>query len=103
VNATANNGSGAMDDMSQCFHVGEYLQDELDARGWTAGDLAGRMGTAEEFDENYLVVEMMLHCWDVGLMLDEETAAKLSMALGSDAATWLSLDREWRRCKTQAN
>jgi plasmid maintenance system antidote protein VapI len=84
------------------FHVGEYLADELEARGWTSRDLAERMGG--EVDINHLTIDLTIaaslapagHCAREAT-LDRETAEAWAKVFGTNAETWLNLDREFQR------
>ena len=84
------------------FSVGEYLQDELEARGWTTRDCAERMGGDPDVDQLTLDLHIaVLHAPDDHAIHDgtmsEETARGLEIALGTSAQTWLNLDREYHR------
>lgn len=82
------------------FHVAEYLQDELDARGWSTRYCAERMGhEGKEIDVDELALDMTLatldappgHCaWEC--RMGEEMAAGLAKAFGTNAQIWLNLD-----------
>lgn len=80
----------------EAFHVGEYISDELEARGMTVRQLAELMGG--DVDENELTLELTIAnvggaaCW-----MDEETAKGLERAWGTNAQTWLNLDAAYRR------
>lgn len=89
---------------AQGFPVGEYLSDELEARGWTTRDCALRMGGDPDVDE--LTLDFILAVLDApdehpirDATMGEGTARGLEIALGTSAETWLNLDRayrEWR-------
>lgn len=84
---------------AQRFHVGEFVRDEMEARGWSQSELAERMGG--NFDENYLVLDLML-LEDPHMTLGQDTANQLAKAFeGTDPQTWLNLDASWRAWKTQ--
>ena len=76
------------------FSPGEFIQDELDARGWNTADLARRMGG--DLGLNQLTVDMLIAVRDKNLMLGKETAQGLSRAFGVSAEFFLNLDRSWR-------
>lgn len=80
------------------FHPGEYLRDELDARGWTTADCAARMGGDPVIDE--LACDMLIACASApeghaaqSVTFGEDFARGLETALGTSYETWLNLDR----------
>lgn len=75
-------------------HVGSYIQEELNARGWTVGDCAERMGGDVALNE--CVLDLLLSAADKQIRLGEETAAGLETAFGVKKQTWLNLDEAWR-------
>ncbi len=91
--------------MRQAFSVGEYLAEELEARGWTTRECAERMGG--NVDVDHLTLD--LHLAELAsppehaindATLHPDTAAGLSRAFGSSAELWMNLDRayhEWRK------
>lgn len=80
--------------MAEAFHVGEYLQDELDARGWTTRDCAERMGG--DVNHDTLALDFLL-LKDPAITIDSGTAEGLSRAFGSSAETWMNLQRSFDR------
>ena len=69
---------------AEVFSPGEFIRDELDARGWTQGDLAQIMGRPLQF-VNELVAGKK--------KVTSETALGLSGAFGDDDALyWMTLD-----------
>jgi plasmid maintenance system antidote protein VapI len=76
------------------IHPGEYLADELKARGWSTADLAERMGGDVDF--NQCCVDLLMSVRDPNLMMGAEVAAKLGQALGTSAEMWINLDRAYR-------
>ncbi len=82
-------------DTAEAFPVGSFVQEELDARGWTIPDLAKRMGGDAKINE--LAVEIMIHCWDEpSLRLGQETAEKLAQAFGTSPGLFIGLDAAYR-------
>ena len=84
---------------AEVFHVAEYIQEEMDARGWDIGDVAVRMGSQARHDYgvNYLALEMLLSVRDKNLLMGDEMAEGLSRAFGSSKEFWINLDSTWRR------
>lgn len=78
------------------FHVGEFLKDEMDARGWTAEDVARRMG-GDDPRVDLLCVELTIHVDDPGLLLDETTSEKLGRAFGVSPKFFSRLDQAYRQ------
>lgn len=90
--------------MSDLFHPGEYLQDELEARGWSTADCAARMG-GDDPKVDQLALDILLtaaaapegHAIE-RMHIGEYIALGLAKAFaGQNAETWLNLDREYHR------
>lgn len=80
------------------IHPTEFIQDELDARGWSRRDLANRMGM-ENCVRNLLVLDMY---FEVGpthtnCRIGQDTADRLSSAFGISAEFFLNLEASWLR------
>jgi len=72
---------------AEVFPPGEFIQDELDARGWTQRDLAEIMGCSHR-----LVNEIVR----ARRSITPETACKLGEAFGTSAELWLNLESSYR-------
>ena len=72
---------------AEVFPPGEFIQEELDARGWTQTDLAGIMGR----DTN-LVSALVTARRSVS----PETARGLGEAFGTGAALWMNLEASYQ-------
>jgi HTH-type transcriptional regulator / antitoxin HigA len=73
---------------AEVFPPGEFIRDELDARGWTQGDLAQIMGRPLQ-----LVNELV----SGKKQITPETAMGLAQAFGDDDALyWMNLDNVYR-------
>ncbi len=81
---------------AETFPPGQFLQEELDARGWTIADLAQRMGGDQAVD--HFAVELMIECqpFDKELLMGRKMAEGLARALGTSVEYWENLDRAWR-------
>ncbi len=79
---------------AQVFPPGEYIADELKARGWTPEDLARRM--PGEYGLNLLCVEMILAVHDKNLLMGDDIAFGLGHAFGVSPRFFINLDRMWR-------
>src|ERR1700732_1298357 len=78
---------------AEVFAPGEFIRDELDARGWTQGDLAQIMGRPLQF-VNELVAGKK--------QITPETALGRAQALGDDDALyWMILDNVYRLAQTK--
>src|ERR1019366_3292693 len=76
---------------AETFSPGEFIRDELEARGWTQGDLAQIMGRPLQ-----LVNELV----SGKKQITPETALGLAKAFGDDDALyWMNLDNIYRLSK----
>ena len=83
------------------FCVGQYIQDELDVRGWTTRDCAERMGGDVDVDE--LTLDLHIACINAPpghaiheAMMNQSTADGLERATGVSAGQWMRLDFAYR-------
>ncbi|MSS84128.1 HigA family addiction module antidote protein [Actinomycetaceae bacterium WB03_NA08] len=67
---------------AEVFPAGEYLADELDARGWTQADFAEVLGRPAQF-----VSEIISGKKEI----TRESAAQIAAALGTSSEFWLNL------------
>ena len=79
---------------AEVFPVGEFIRDELRARGWSVCDLAGKMGG--DPDVNHCALDLVMLAPDPKYPLGEEMAHQLAGAFGTSADLWENLDRAWR-------
>lgn len=78
---------------AEVFPPGDFIRDELEARGWTQGDLAQIMGRPAQL-VNELVAGKK--------QITPETAIGLAKAFGDDDALyWMNLDNVYRLSKTK--
>lgn len=86
------------------FPVGDYILEEMMARGWTTADVVKHMGVTDD-DERVvwaLTVDLLIHCSDQQIIVEQETADRLSKAFGTSPELWMNLNRayqEWRAAK----
>lgn len=66
---------------AEAYHPGEFLMDELDARSWSAAELARRCDVPKEAIDRILASE-------VGYSV--RIAERFQSALGSSAAYWMN-------------
>ena len=81
--------------LEQRFHPSEFIQDELDARGWSLDELAVRMGGDFQVNRIALDFYMTIGPSERGLRIGKDTAAQLGGAFGTSAELWLNLERLW--------
>ena len=75
---------------AEVFPPGEFIQDELDARGWTQDDLAQIMGRPQS------AINLMIND---KRGISPQTALELGGAFGTSAEFWLNLDSAYRLSK----
>src|SRR5262249_12598153 len=85
-------GPGKRRAPAEVFPPGEFVREELEARGWTQGDLAQIMGRPER-----LVSELITG----KKQITPETARGLAQAFGdNDPLYWMNLDSAYRLSKS---
>lgn len=78
---------------AEVFPPGEFIRDELDARGWTQGDLAQIMGRPLQLVNELIAGKKQI---------TPETALGLAKAFGDDDALyWMNLDNVYRLAKAK--
>lgn len=79
---------------AEVFHPSELLKEELEARGWSIGDLARNMDG--DYGVNYVALEFYLDLGpeEVGLRMNS-MAVDISKALGVDPDFFSNLERSW--------
>lgn len=88
---------------AEVFRPGIFLQEEMDARGWSDHDVAIRMGgiTEKETIVNELSVQALREGWvfpdDPDPEIGPKMAEELGTAFGTSADFWLNLDRAWHQ------
>lgn len=81
---------------AEAFPAGEYLRDEIEARGWTIAEFAEILGRPPQ-----AVSEIINGRKEI----TPTTAAEIAAATGTDAETWLTLQARyqlWSRARTSA-
>ena len=73
--------------VAEAFPPGEYIKDEIEARGWTQRDLARVLGRSEP-----KVSELI----NGKRAVTVQTARELAAAFGTSAEVWLNLEAQWR-------
>ncbi|MCK4340252.1 MAG: HigA family addiction module antidote protein [Phycisphaerae bacterium] len=77
---------------AEVFAPGEFLREELDARGWTQGDLAEILGRHPRDISEIITGKRAI---------TPETARGLEQALGTSAMFWLNLDSAYQLSRTK--
>ena len=80
---------------AEVFHVMDFINEELEARGWNLDALALRMGG--DASRNLLALQILDSVREPGVLLGEESAAMIGKAFGTGAKLWLNLDNTWQR------
>ena len=88
---------------AEAFHVAEYIEDEMTARGWDRDELATRMLPPEQLDPldhdawgiARLALDMLLDVRRTDVALGEQ-AEQLARAFGTSAEFWRNLHEAWR-------
>jgi addiction module HigA family antidote len=75
---------------AEAFPVGEFIEDALECQGWTAEDLARKLG-----GEPGVAGELISGKRD----LTADLASALGDVFGTSAAYWLNLDSAYKRWK----
>lgn len=85
---------------AECFPPGEFILDEIEARGWTEEDLAYRMGasTEDEFAQNLLTLHLIIEFPEYkgrATRMGDGVAEQLGKAFGTSAELWANLETSW--------
>lgn len=78
------------------FHPSEFIQDELDARGWSLDTLAALM-TRDDVARNRLALDfyMLAGPEETNLRIGENMAQGFSVAFGISAEFFINLENAW--------
>lgn len=82
--------------IATCFHVGEFVREEMEYRGWSSRDLAGFMGYAD-LDVGECAVDLLVAVTDnPNVLLADSDFDGLARAFGTSAELWKNIDASWR-------
>ena len=73
--------------VAEVFSPGEFLREEIEARGWTQRDLAKVLGRP---------LQTVNQIINGKKRITPETAVELSAALGTSPDLWLNLENDYR-------
>lgn len=82
---------------AEVFPPGEYIRDEMMARGWSPEHVHNLLGNDPV---RCCAFDLAAYVDDKNLILDEKTASDLAELFGSTQLCWLRLDRMWRGVST---
>lgn len=78
------------------FHIGEFVRDEMECRGWSTRELAARMGFAD-LDVGTLAMDLLMNVTDnKGVLCSESDYKGLARAFGTSVDIWRNIDKQWR-------
>jgi HTH-type transcriptional regulator/antitoxin HigA len=72
---------------AEVFPPGDFIREELEARGWSQGDLAAVLGRP---------LQAVNQIVNGRKRITEQTAAELAQAFGTSAELWLTLETGYR-------
>ena len=72
---------------TEVFPPGEFIQEELDARGWTQADFAAIIGRPIQAVNEIIMGKRGITA---------ETAVEISQAFGTSSQLWMNLETSWR-------
>src|SRR3982074_3742391 len=78
---------------AEVFPPGEFLGDELEARGWTQTEFAEIIGRPQKLVNDIALGKRAI---------TPETAADFAAALGTSAQLWMNLETTWQLSKVPA-
>ena len=78
---------------AEAFAPGEYLRDELVARGWSQAQFARILGRP---------VQLVNEIINGRKRITEQTALEIGAALGTSAKVWLNLENSYRLLRAKA-
>jgi len=73
--------------IAEAFPPGDFIREELDARGWSQGDLARIIGRP---------LQMVNQIINGKKAITAQTAKELGAALGTGPEVWMNLEAQWQ-------
>jgi HTH-type transcriptional regulator/antitoxin HigA len=80
---------------AQCFHPGEFVKDEMEARGWDVVELARRMSV------HNMPVEIAVSLIECKQDVTPNIAFGLRRAFGTSADFWMNVQKAFDAWKTR--
>lgn len=80
--------------LAEVFPPGEYLQDELEARGWTQAQFARVIGRPLQVVDQIIKGKKSITA---------PTAAAIAAAFGTSAELWMNLESAWQLSRVKAD
>ena len=78
---------------AEVWPMASFMAEEMEARGWTAVDVAQRM--PGDYEKNALIVNLLLVVNKENLIIDSVECSRLGEAFGVDGEYFLNLHRYW--------
>lgn len=78
---------------AEVFPPGEFIRDEMDARGWSLPAVHAKLGGDPV---RCCAFDLAAYADDKGHILDSRTANDLAFLFGGTAQYWIQVDRTWR-------
>ena len=78
---------------AEAFHPSIFIQDEMDARGWTRDDLARRMGG--DFLVTRIALDFYFAVHDRNLRMGDDGICGFAKAFGISEDCFRNLERAW--------
>lgn len=78
---------------AEVFPPGEFIRDEMEARGWSLDDVHAKLGNDPV---RCCAFDLAAYADDKELILDPKTADDIAMLFDCSRDVWLNLDRSWR-------
>jgi hypothetical protein len=86
------------------FPVGEYVREELTARGWTTLDAIKRLDGFPAHNELWLELVCCVPAWyKHNILFKPDEAERLAQIFGTSAELWIKLDASFRATKEWFN
>lgn len=82
---------------AETFPPGEFIRDEMEARGWTLEHVHELLGNDPV---RCCAFDLAAYVDDKKLILDQRTANDLAELFGSSSLYWIRLDQMWRGVPT---
>ncbi len=86
--------------MPEAFPVGEYVAEELEARGWSTAHAAGLMDGNPAENELWLDLLCCMPLWKKhGHQFSQDEAERLAKLFGTSSVVWTDLYKSYLKAK----